>query len=187
MTSPPRHGGPGHWIEQRDGYATARTLAADGAAVASVARRRDLDELASAIRSDGGGVLVLQADVTDKGHVGNAVERAVSELGRLDTVVNNAGIVLLGRAADAPMEEWDQMVALNVQGRVVCHPCGPPAPCAGRSGRAAPCRGSGQYQLHRRTRGTTGQQRLQPHQVRHHRPRESLRQSLFQANPVDPH
>ena len=99
------------------GSATARRLAADGAAVALVARRRDrLDDLAATNRSAGGRALVLQADVTDKGQAGDAVERTVSELGRLDTVVNNAGIMLLGPALDAPTEEWDRMVALNVQG-----------------------------------------------------------------------
>ena len=99
------------------GHATARRLAADGAAVALVARRRDLlDELASTIRSDGGSALVLQADVTDKDQVGDAVTRTVSELGRLDIVVNDAGIMLLGPALDTSTDEWDRMVALNVQG-----------------------------------------------------------------------
>jgi NADP-dependent 3-hydroxy acid dehydrogenase YdfG len=59
---------------------------------------------------------VLQADVTDQGQAVSAVEQAVSQLGRIDTLVNNAGIMLLGPAMDAPTEEWDRMVALNVQG-----------------------------------------------------------------------
>jgi NADP-dependent 3-hydroxy acid dehydrogenase YdfG len=99
------------------GAATARRLAAEGAAVALVARRRDrLDGLAAGIRADGGTALVVQADVTSQQEAGGAVETAVAELGRLDTVVNNAGIMLLGPALDAPIGEWDQMVALNVQG-----------------------------------------------------------------------
>ncbi len=99
------------------GAATARRLAADGAAVALVARRRDrLDDLASTIRGDGGSALVLQADVTERGQAEDAVERTVSELGRVDTVVNNAGVMLLGPALDSPIDEWDRMVALNVQG-----------------------------------------------------------------------
>ena len=99
------------------GAATARRLAADGAAVALVARRRDLlDHLASAIRSDGGRALAIRADVTDQAQARDAVEGAVSELGRLDILVNNAGVMLLGPALDAPIEDWDRMVALNVQG-----------------------------------------------------------------------
>jgi NADP-dependent 3-hydroxy acid dehydrogenase YdfG len=98
------------------GAATARRLAADGAAVALVARRGDrLDGLASAIRAEGGTALVVQADLTEQRQARGAVERAVGELGRLDTVVNNAGIMLLGPALKARPEEWDQMVALNVQ------------------------------------------------------------------------
>jgi NADP-dependent 3-hydroxy acid dehydrogenase YdfG len=99
------------------GAATARRLAAEGAAVALVARRRDrLEELAAAIRADGGTALVAAADVTSQASATGAVERAAAELGRLDIVVNNAGIMLLGPALDAPIEEWDRMVALNVQG-----------------------------------------------------------------------
>ena len=99
------------------GAATARRLAADGAAVTLVARRRErLDELASAISGDGGSALVLQADLTDQEQAVAAVERTVSELGRLDTLVNNAGVMLLGAALESPTEEWDRMLALNVQG-----------------------------------------------------------------------
>src|SRR5205823_13370070 len=74
------------------------------------------DDLATAIRDDGGTALVLPADVTEQRQAVDAVERTIAELGRLDTVVNNAGIMLLGPALDAPTEEWDRMVALNVQG-----------------------------------------------------------------------
>jgi NADP-dependent 3-hydroxy acid dehydrogenase YdfG len=88
------------------GAATARRLAAEGAAVALVARRRDrLDGLAAGIRADGGTALVVQADVTSQREAGGAVETAVAELGRLDTVINNAGIMLLGPALDAPIGE----------------------------------------------------------------------------------
>jgi NADP-dependent 3-hydroxy acid dehydrogenase YdfG len=99
------------------GAATARRLAAEGAAVALVARRRDrLTELAGAIRGDGGIALVVEADVTSQQEAAGAVERTVAELGRLDTLVSNAGVMLLGPALDAPLAEWDQMVAINVQG-----------------------------------------------------------------------
>jgi NADP-dependent 3-hydroxy acid dehydrogenase YdfG len=96
------------------GAATARRLADEGAAVALVARRRDrLDELASMI---GGHALVVEADMTDQAQAAAAVARTVAEFGRLDTLVNNAGVMLLGPALDSPTEEWDRMIALNVQG-----------------------------------------------------------------------
>jgi len=99
------------------GHATARALASNGAAVALVARRKErLDELAATIEKDGGKALAIEADITDKAQAQGAVEKTVSELGRLDTVVNNAGVMLLGPAEGAPIEEWERMVALNVTG-----------------------------------------------------------------------
>ncbi|HEY1487759.1 MAG TPA: SDR family NAD(P)-dependent oxidoreductase, partial [Micromonosporaceae bacterium] len=68
------------------------------------------------IRGEGGTALVLPADITDQVRAADAVERTVAELGRLDTLVNNAGVMLLGPALDTPTEEWDRMIALNVQG-----------------------------------------------------------------------
>ena len=83
------------------GAATARRLAAEGAAVALVARRRDrLEELAATISGEGGTVLVVEADVTSEQQAVAAVERTVAELGRLDTLVSNAGVILLGPALD---------------------------------------------------------------------------------------
>src|SRR3954471_22852656 len=79
------------------GEATALALAGEGAAVALVARRRDrLDALAQKISGDGGRVVVSETDVTDEAQAKAAVEAAVGELGRLDIVVNNAGLMLLG-------------------------------------------------------------------------------------------
>jgi NADP-dependent 3-hydroxy acid dehydrogenase YdfG len=97
------------------GEATARALAQHGAAVAVAARRRDrLDALVAAIEADGGRALPIEADVTDQRQAIGAVERTVAELGRLDTLVNNAGVMLLGPVVGAPTEEWDRMVAINV-------------------------------------------------------------------------
>jgi NADP-dependent 3-hydroxy acid dehydrogenase YdfG len=103
------------------GAATATALAAQGAAVALAARRRDrLDTLAAEIKDQGGTALVLECDVTDQQQAAAAVDRTVTELGRLDTLINNAGVMLLGPAAGAPLDEWQQMVELNVLGLLYC-------------------------------------------------------------------
>jgi len=95
------------------GEAAARTLARAGAKIAIAARRKDrLDALAQEI----GDVLVIEADVTDRDQATATVQRTVDELGRLDTVVNNAGVMLLGQAAEQPLDDWQRMVDVNVNG-----------------------------------------------------------------------
>jgi NADP-dependent 3-hydroxy acid dehydrogenase YdfG len=99
------------------GAATASALAAQGASVALVARRKDrLDDLVEQIRADGGSAVAVAADITDRDQAASAVEQAVQAFGRVDTLVNNAGVMLLGPIEDAPVEEWDRMLAINVQG-----------------------------------------------------------------------
>jgi NADP-dependent 3-hydroxy acid dehydrogenase YdfG len=103
------------------GAAAAVALAEQGAAVALVARRADrLDALADKIRGAGGTALVLAGDVTVEEQARETVERTVAELGRLDTLINNAGVMLLGPAVDAPMEEWRRMVEVNLLGLLYC-------------------------------------------------------------------
>jgi NADP-dependent 3-hydroxy acid dehydrogenase YdfG len=103
------------------GEATAVTLAQQGAAVAIAARRKDrLDDLAGRIEAGGGRALVLEADITDPAQAQEAVQRTVSDLGRLDTLINNAGVMLLGPAVDAPLDEWERMIAINVNGLLYC-------------------------------------------------------------------
>jgi NADP-dependent 3-hydroxy acid dehydrogenase YdfG len=99
------------------GEATARELAARGASVALVARRLDrLTALAAAIEADGGRALAIEADVSDREQAEAAVARTAAELGRLDVLVNNAGVMLLGPIADAPVEEWERMLSVNLAG-----------------------------------------------------------------------
>jgi NADP-dependent 3-hydroxy acid dehydrogenase YdfG len=103
------------------GAATAATLVAHGAAVAVAARRRDrLDALATGLRGQGGTVLVLESDITDEQQAADAVAATVDELGRLDTLVNNAGMMLLGPVLGAPLSEWEQMVEINLLGLLYC-------------------------------------------------------------------
>jgi NADP-dependent 3-hydroxy acid dehydrogenase YdfG len=99
------------------GEATARELARLGAAVAIAARRKDrLDALAREIQAAGGTALAVEADVRDQAQVQALVAQVVEALGRLDVVINNAGQMLLGQIEDAPTEEWERMIDLNVKG-----------------------------------------------------------------------
>jgi NADP-dependent 3-hydroxy acid dehydrogenase YdfG len=99
------------------GEATAKRLAAEGAAVAVGARRVDrLEQLVAEIADAGGTSVAIESDVTDRSQAEALVESTVDRLGRLDTVVNNAGVMLLGPALEAPIEEWERMVDLNVKG-----------------------------------------------------------------------
>src|SRR5580658_6237622 len=103
------------------GTATAEALAALGATVALAARRTErIAELADKIRADGGNALAITADVTSEPEARAAVERTVAEFGRLDTLVNNAGVMLLGPAVGAPLGEWQNMVELNILGVLYC-------------------------------------------------------------------
>src|SRR3954468_3412618 len=89
------------------GEATALELARAGAAVAVGARRKErLDALVGRIESDGGRAAAFELDVSDEEQARAFAEGATSELGGLDVLVNNAGVMLLGPVADAEPEEW---------------------------------------------------------------------------------
>jgi NADP-dependent 3-hydroxy acid dehydrogenase YdfG len=99
------------------GEATAVALAAAGATVAVGARRKDrLDALTARLRDDGATVLQLDLDVTDEQACRDAVRRTRGELGGLDVLVNNAGVMLLGTIVGADPEDWRRMVSTNVLG-----------------------------------------------------------------------
>jgi NADP-dependent 3-hydroxy acid dehydrogenase YdfG len=103
------------------GEATALACAEAGAAVSLAARRTDrIDALAERIRSAGGTALAVETDVGDEGQANAFVRRTHEELGRLDVLVNNAGVMLLGPIEDAPTDEWRRMVDANVFGVLYC-------------------------------------------------------------------
>ncbi len=99
------------------GAATARLLAANGARVALLARRADrLTELAAKIAADGGQALPVVADLTDQAAVDAAVEAVHQAYGRVDLVVNAAGVMLPNPVDDGRIDEWTAMVDTNLTG-----------------------------------------------------------------------
>lgn len=99
------------------GEATALALSAAGAAVALGARRTDrLTALERKIAGHGGRALAVELDVTDEAACRDAVRRTIDDLGGLDIVMNNSGVMLLGPIVDADTEDWRRMIHTNVLG-----------------------------------------------------------------------
>src|SRR3954471_20142668 len=103
------------------GEATALACAEAGAAVALAARRADrIEALAKRIEDDGGRAVALPTDVADERQARAFVEHAYEQLGGLDVLVNNAGVMLLGPIPGADTEEWRRMIDANVYGVLYC-------------------------------------------------------------------
>src|SRR5271163_570450 len=103
------------------GEATALACARAGAAVALAARRGDrIEALAQRIIADGGTAIAVPTDVGEESDAQAFVARAHAELGRLDVLVNNAGVMLLGPIENADTEEWRRMIHANVFGVLYC-------------------------------------------------------------------
>ena len=99
------------------GAAIARRLARDGAAVAITyaSAQQKADEVVRAIESAGGRAVAIRADSGDAGAVKNAVAETVRTLGRLDVLVNNAGIAVVAPLDRFSLDDFDRMVAVNVR------------------------------------------------------------------------
>jgi NADP-dependent 3-hydroxy acid dehydrogenase YdfG len=99
-----------------------------------VARRQDrLDALVTEIQQAGGTALAVAADITDRTQAEAAVRTVVEQLGRLDVLVNNAGLMLLGTINDADIDEWEQMIAINQRGLLyMTHAALPHLPAAAK-------------------------------------------------------
>lgn len=103
------------------GRATAELFSAEGAAVGVVDMSAEsAEETVAKITAAGGHALALVADVTSAEAVEAVVAKAVSELGRLDVLYNNAGVDSRGSAAEATEEDWDRCFAVNVKGTFLC-------------------------------------------------------------------
>ncbi|MCU1404060.1 MAG: short-chain dehydrogenase/reductase [Glaciihabitans sp.] len=99
------------------GLATAEMLAADGHFVVLGARRKDrLDELVTRITAAGGQASATTLDVTDPTAVEAFVAAAVSVHGRIDVMVNNAGVMPLSKLEARKINEWDRMIDVNIRG-----------------------------------------------------------------------
>jgi len=101
------------------GEKTALALAGAGAQVAVVARRGDrLRELVRGLGEDR--ALPIEADVTEAAAAEAFVAQTVARWGRLDVLVNNAGVMLLGPIVGASVEEWERMIDLNLSALMRC-------------------------------------------------------------------
>lgn len=99
------------------GRAIALMLAREGAKVVLGARRNDrLEELATAIRKDGGEVAYTVTDVKRKDDLLRLVKLACDNYGRLDVMINNAGVSELSRIDELDIDGWEEMIDVNLKG-----------------------------------------------------------------------
>jgi NADP-dependent 3-hydroxy acid dehydrogenase YdfG len=99
------------------GEATARLLSAQGATVVLGARRADrLQALAKEIEAGGGKALALETDVTRREQVKALVDAAVQTYGRIDVMINNAGLMPQAPLEQLKVDEWDRMIDVNLKG-----------------------------------------------------------------------
>ena len=99
------------------GESTARHVAKLGATVVLGARRKDrLDAIVKNIQADGGKALAVSTDVTNRAQVEALVQKAIGTYGKVDVLVNNAGIMPIAPLSLLKVDEWDRMIDLNIKG-----------------------------------------------------------------------
>jgi NADP-dependent 3-hydroxy acid dehydrogenase YdfG len=99
------------------GEATAIMLAAKGAKVVLGARRKDrLEDMVSKIKAAGGDAVFLVTDIKKRIDLVQLVDMACATYGRLDMMVNNAGIARLSRIDDLQVSDWEEMIDVNLKG-----------------------------------------------------------------------
>jgi NADP-dependent 3-hydroxy acid dehydrogenase YdfG len=99
------------------GEATARHLAQCGAKVVLGARRAErLQQIVAEIQAQGGQATALAGDVTRAADVQALVNHAVATYGRLDVMVNNAGLMAIAPMSERRVDEWDRMIDINIKG-----------------------------------------------------------------------
>ena len=115
---PSKRMGDGQHHEQRQsGEAAARLLSAEGAIVVLGARRADrLQALANELTAGGAKALAVATDVTDRGQVQRLVDTAVQRFGRIDVIINNAGLMPQSPLERLRVDEWDRMIDVNIKG-----------------------------------------------------------------------
>lgn len=117
------------------GYATATALSKAGAKVAIGARRTDkLELLKNEIIKNGGEVFVQKLDVTKKTDCDSFIDAVVKKWGTVDILVNNAGLMPLSFFKNRKVDEWDQMVDVNIKGVLYCTAAAIPHMLAKKSG-----------------------------------------------------
>ncbi|MGI0082638.1 MAG: SDR family oxidoreductase [Nitrosopumilaceae archaeon] len=103
------------------GYATALALAKGGAKVAIAARRtQKLEQLQNEITKIGGQCLIVSCDVTKRKDCESLIDATMKKWNRVDILVNNAGIMPLSFVKSLKVDEWEQMVDVNIKGVLFC-------------------------------------------------------------------